>query len=95
MSEVMEERKKARKKALFKLNRVHEDLFQLARFRRVDDERVKGLELAKKSKPEQEKETEWGDKVASVRNRLNGKKRISRERWNRFAGTGGEGGRGL
>ena len=35
------------------------------------------------------------EKVAQFRNRITGKKRASRERWNRFAGTSGGGGRGL
>ena len=36
----------------------------------------------------------WSDKVGFVRNRLNRKKRKSKDRWNRFAGTSGGGGRG-
>lgn len=38
---------------------------------------------------------EWHGKTQEVRNRLTGKKRDAKERWNRFAGTGDEGGRGL
>lgn len=34
-------------------------------------------------------------KVAQFRNMVTGKKRASRERWNRFAGTSDGGGRGL
>ncbi len=34
-------------------------------------------------------------KAAHYRNMITGKKRASRERWNRFAGTGDSGGRGL
>jgi len=95
MSHVIEN-KKERKKALNKKNRLHQEIFQLMRLRRIDDDRVKELESTKKPKHgEKEKDAEWGDKVSSIRNRLTGKKRVSRERWNRFAGTGGEGGRGL
>lgn len=36
-----------------------------------------------------------GAKAAQFRNMVTGKKRASRERWNRFAGTGDSGGRGL
>ncbi len=90
------EDKKQRKKALNKKNRLHQEIFQLMRLRRADDERVKGLEAAKKPKPSgKQADTEWGDKVASIRNRLTGQKRVSRERWNRFAGTSDGGGRGL
>lgn len=35
------------------------------------------------------------EKAVHYRNMLTGKKRASRERWNRFAGTEGGGGRGL
>lgn len=42
-----------------------------------------------------EEEVVWSEKVAFVRNRITGKKRASEERWNRFAGTSGGGGRGL
>ena len=95
MSHTVEE-KKQDKKAQLKKNRFHQELFQLMRLRRIEDERIKELERIKKPKPsEKGADAEWGDKVATIRNRLTGKKRVSRERWNRFAGTGGEGGRGL
>jgi hypothetical protein len=44
---------------------------------------------------QREEEVVWSEKVAFVRNRITGKKRASKERWNRFAGTSGGGGRGL
>jgi hypothetical protein len=40
-------------------------------------------------------EVTWSAKTQDIRNRLNGKKRQSAERWNRFAGTSAAGGRGL
>lgn len=36
----------------------------------------------------------WSARLQEVRNRLNGKKRMADDRWNRFAGTSGGGGRG-
>lgn len=36
----------------------------------------------------------WSAKVGEVRNRVTGKKRAALDRWNRFAGTSGGGGRG-
>ncbi|MBA4274354.1 MAG: hypothetical protein C0436_01740 [Alphaproteobacteria bacterium] len=36
----------------------------------------------------------WSAKLQEVRNRLSGKKRMASDRWNRFAGTAGGGGRG-
>lgn len=40
-------------------------------------------------------EVVWSAKTQEIRNRLNGKKRMAGERWNRFAGTSDGGGRGL
>jgi hypothetical protein len=37
----------------------------------------------------------WSAKTQEIKNRLTGKKRAARDRWNRFAGTSGGGGRGL
>ena len=54
-----------------------------------------GMGTAQDKKEEKKNDTEWSDKVSKVRNRLTGKKRESKERWNRFAGTSDGGGRGL
>ncbi len=90
------EDKKARKKAQLKKNRFQQEIFNALRLRRGEEERVRDLDEAQRPKGEEKRsEGEWSDKVATIRNRLTGKKRESRERWNRFAGTGGEGGRGL
>lgn len=37
----------------------------------------------------------WMSSVAQYRSRIDDKRRLSKERWNRFAGTGESGGRGL
>jgi hypothetical protein len=86
---------KERKKAQLKKNRYHQMLFGFVRQRRADEERVKSLEEKLKPPTSEKPSSEVGDKVASIRNRLTGQKRLSRERWNRFAGTSGGGGRGL
>ena len=48
---------------------------------------------------EQEKNKEekvaWSAKMQKVRNRLTGKKRMAKDRWNRFAGTASAGAMGL
>ena len=88
--------KKERKQAQLKKNRLHEQLFQLVRLRRVDEERVRDLDEAKKPRPGEKSDSPvWSAKVATIRNRLDGKRRASKERWNRFAGTSDGGGRGL
>lgn len=47
-----------------------------------------------REKKKKEDELVWSEKVGFVRNRLTNKKRASEDRWNRFAGTSGGGGRG-
>ena len=71
-------------------------IFNQVRLRRAEEARVKSLNKALNAKKSGQKpNAEWSDKVATVRNRLTGKKRESKERWNRFAGTSDGGGRGL
>ena len=88
--------KKEAKKARQKKNHFHTQLFNMLRLRRAEEERVKELDKQAAPKKEGQKPSgEWSDKTASIRNRLTGKKRESKERWNRFAGTSDGGGRGL
>lgn len=94
--------KKEKKKLLNKKNRYHQQLFELLRLRREEADRVEDLEKAKKPKKNQDNKKKkgdedpiWSEKVTTIRNRLDGKKRDSKERWNRFAGTGSAGARGL
>ena len=89
------EDKRSRKKAQLKKNRFHQELFNFLRLRRAEEKRVKELSEVMKPKPTSPAPEEVGDKVALIRNRLTGSRRVSRERWNRFAGTGDAGGRGL
>lgn len=66
------------------------------RLQRAETERVDDLKEGLKPGREEKSQDEiWSEKVATVRNRLTDHRRTSKERWNRFAGTGGEGGRGL
>lgn len=88
--------KKAKKKAQIKRNRFHQEIYNCLRLRRAEEARVKKDFDAKNIKPEQISESvSWSAKTVSVRDRLTGKKRVSKERWNRFAGTSDGGGRGL
>ena len=88
--------KKEAKAAQNKKNRYHEQIFQLLRLRRAEDVRVKeAIKTAAPKKESPKSDAEWTDKVSKVRNRLTGKQRESKERWNRFAGASGGGGRGL
>lgn len=88
--------KKSRKKAQLAKNRKQQEMFQAFKLMREEGERIREDAAERmESAPAPAADIAWGDKVAVIRNRLTGKKRTSRERWNRFAGTGGEGGRGL
>ena len=90
--------KKEKKKALLKKNRRLYEIFNVMRLQRDEAERVHEMDEArpapKKTDTRSDKD-ELGDKVASIRNRLTNQRRVSRERWNRFAATGDSGGRGL
>ncbi len=58
-------------------------------------ERERDAELREAALPtDADGEVVWSAKLQEVRNRLNGKKRMASDRWNRFAGTSGGGGRG-
>jgi hypothetical protein len=39
--------------------------------------------------------TSGNTRLDMIRNRISGRKRVAKDRWNRFAGTSGGGGRGL
>ncbi|MCB0156462.1 MAG: hypothetical protein KDF65_16815 [Anaerolineae bacterium] len=90
--------KKQKKKAQLKKNRHDQQIFEAMRLRDLEAERVEEMELARTRKPSDDEKKEdplWSEKVSKIRNRLTGNKRTSKERWNRFAGTEGGGGRGL
>lgn len=59
-----------------------------------DLEKSRDAEKLRK-KHDVEEQLVWSEKVSLVRNRLTDRKRASKERWNRFAGTSGAGARGL
>jgi hypothetical protein len=86
--------KKLKRREQQKKNRKHQLMFEVVRMRRAEAARKRELEQKKPpgySKPGQK---EWTDKVSKVRNRLTGKKREAKDRWNRFAGTSDAGARG-
>lgn len=96
MTFLMED-KKEKKKAQVKKNRFQQEIFNFIRLKRQEEDRVEDLKesmapgAAEVHLPSQA----MTDKVATIRNKLTGQKRVSKERWNRFAGTSGGGGRGL
>jgi hypothetical protein len=88
---------KEKKKKLREKNRKDQEIFNLKRLRDLDAERIEREQESRQVKnPDTgEEKVIWSEKVSTIRNRLTGKKRTSKERWNRFAGTSGGGGRGL
>lgn len=87
--------KKDKKKALVKKNRFQQEIFNFVRLKRQEEDRVEDLKEAMQPGPATPSTEEWTDKVSTIRNKLTGQKRVSKERWNRFAGTSGGGARGL
>ena len=73
----------------------------LARGRDLEKEREEELkEHARESsrrgaKTAKDGQPLWSARMQEIRNRIDGKKRMADERWNRFAGTEESGGRGL
>jgi hypothetical protein len=94
--------RKEKKKIQNKKNRYHQELYNIVRLRRMDEDRIEALEEDRKpkrsregKKKKEEDDKVWSEKMATIRNRLNNKKRDTKERWNRFAATSDSGGRGL
>lgn len=79
---------------------VQEMVDQQARSRDLDEEREEELrEAALASARIAEKQSSgkpvWSAKLQMIRDKNTGRERMAKERWNRFAGTEGGGGRGL
>ena len=93
--------RKAKKKAQVKKNKYQQMLYEVVRFRREEVELQQAEEKRQRENKtrladaKSEDDLVWSAKVGEVRNRLTGKKHASKDRWNRFAGTEGGGGRGL
>ena len=86
--------KTAKRRELQQKNRKQQLMFEMMRMRRADAARNRENEALMLPKHSDGKQQECSDKVSKVRNRLTGKKRDAKDRWNRFAGTSDAGGRG-
>ncbi len=103
MSDDAKHRKQIKKKLQNLKNRHHQIIFQHAeqhgRERDLEREREEGLrETARRSSARgaeaKKGEPAWSARMQEIRSRLDGKKRMAADRWNRFAGTEGAGGMG-
>ena len=96
--------KKLKRKLQNLKNRRHQVINQHAeqhgRERDLDLEREEELrdsarEASERGAKNKKDEPTWSARMQEVRNKLDGRKRMAEDRWNRFAGTEGGGGRGL
>ncbi len=63
---------------------------------REEEMREKALTSARAAERQSSGEkTVWSEKMQMIRDKNTGRSRMAKERWNRFAGTEGGGGRGL
>jgi len=88
---------KEKKAAQRAKNRSLFEIFTVAG-RAADNVDIGAPEVVAAPEPEktvvQLKEEDALERMQQVRNRINGRKRASKDKWNRFAGTSGGGGRG-
>lgn len=95
----LKKRLKIEKNRKTQLINLHED--QHSRERDLDREREDGIRRASKksslsasAKKKSDDERPWSARMQQIRNRIDGKKRMADDRWNRFAGTDGAGAMG-
>lgn len=62
---------------------------------REEEMREAALVSARVAERQSAGETVWSAKMQMIKNKNTGRERMAKERWNRFAGTEGGGGRGL
>ncbi|MGB1540019.1 MAG: hypothetical protein ACPG80_03580 [Rickettsiales bacterium] len=99
IGETPKEKKKriiARNKRHNLINLMSQQHESVAANRELSAPELDAEEELKRSRAEKEAEEPdvWSARIGKVRNRLTGKKKRAKERWNRFAGTSGGGGRG-
>lgn len=103
MSDVDKEIKKLKKKVQLLKNRHQQMIFQHAdqhaRERdldreREDEVREAGERASRRGADAQKGEPVWSARMQEIRSKLDGKKRMADERWNRYAGTSDAGAMG-
>ena len=89
----------AKKAAILARNKKHQLINEQAEFhednRRLQREFDDDLTAQLARSTDEDGNVVWSAQLQEVRNRLTGKKRMAKERWNRYAGTASGGGRGL
>lgn len=69
---------------------LHEQSREIAK-----DNAAHSLEIVTSRPGNEVEDVAFSEKMQEVRNKLTGRKRMAKERWNRFAGTSAAGARGL
>ncbi len=89
--------RKQKLRLIYERNKRHQLIFQHADQHQQARDAARAAEEARLAQPTTEGEAAevWSARTQEIRNKLTGRKRMARERWNRFAGTAGGGGRGL
>lgn len=103
MSDHHHSKKEKKKQQLLKNQRIlhinqQADTHELGRIlekEREEEIREAALVSARIAERTSAGETVWSAKMQMIRNKNTGRKTMAKERWNRFAGTEGGGGRGL
>jgi hypothetical protein len=88
---------KLKKKLIRARNKRNQLIFQHARLHQEerDKQAEADEERSRKKSPENTvEEVAFSAKMQEVKNRITGKKKMAKDRWNRFAGTSGGGGKG-
>ena len=91
--------KELKKKIIQARNRRNQLIFQHARqhaaeHAQIVEEAKEARERRSKDEDEKGEEVVWSAKLQEIRDKNTKKKRMAKDRWNRFSGTSGGGGRG-
>ena len=88
---------KTKKQVILARNKRNQRIFQHARQHKAEHERILEEQQAlmeQPAAPAAPQEEIWSARAQEIRDKLTNKKRMSKDRWNRFAGTSGAGAMG-
>lgn len=88
---------KTKKQLTMARNKRNQRIFQHARQHKAEHERIIEEQQAlmeQPAAPAGPQEEIWSARAQEIRDKLTNKKRMSKDRWNRFAGTSGAGAMG-
>jgi len=89
--------RKLKKKIIRARNRRNQLIFQHAQQHEDNQEQQRSDEEGRQAKGSPDNTVDdvvFSAKMQKIKNKITGKKRMAKDRWNRFAGTSGGGGKG-